>query len=87
MIDRIDFSEYDNKINARIEVETMSEPYNREELEHAARAAMDQQEEEANKEPYVERPKSLRIFAWVLFGILLVGIALYYFWIAKGGLL
>ena len=65
----------------------MSEIYNREELEHAAREAMEKQEEEANKEPYVERPKGLRIFAWVLFVILLVGIALYYFWIAKGGFL
>ena len=65
----------------------MSEPYNREELEHAARNAMDKQEQaqEQQQEPYVERPKSLRIFAWILFGILLVGIALYYFWIAKGG--
>ena len=65
----------------------MNEPYNREELEHAARDAMDKQEQaqEQQQEPYVERPKSLRIFAWILFGILMVGIALYYFWIAKGG--
>ena len=65
----------------------MCEPYNREELEHAARDAMDKQEQaqEQQQEPYVERPKSLRIFAWILFGILMVGIALYYFWIAKGG--
>ena len=37
------------------------------------------------KEPYVERPKGQRIFAWVLFGIIIAGVLLYYFWIAKGG--
>ncbi len=65
----------------------MNEFNNREELEHAAREAMEKQEQEENQEPYAERPKSLRILAWVLFGVLLVGIALYYFWIAKGGFL
>lgn len=65
----------------------MNEYNNREELEHAAREAMEKQEKEANQEPYVERPKNLRVFAWALFGILMVCIALYYFWIAKGGFL
>lgn len=36
------------------------------------------------KEPYVERPRGQRIFAWVLFGIMVVSVILYYYWIAKG---
>ena len=37
------------------------------------------------KEPYVERPTGQRIFAWVLFAIIIAGVLLYSFWIAKGG--
>ena len=36
------------------------------------------------KEPYVERPLSQRIFAWILAGVVIVGVILYYYWIAKG---
>ena len=36
-------------------------------------------------EPYVERPKGQRIFAWVLAGIVILGVIFYYFWIARGG--
>lgn len=35
--------------------------------------------------PYVERPRGQRIFAWVLAGIVILGVILYYFWIARGG--
>ncbi len=34
--------------------------------------------------PYVERPRSHRILAWCLFVIMLIGIALWYYWIARG---
>ena len=36
------------------------------------------------KEPYVERPLGQRIFAWVLFGVVVLGVILYYYWIANG---
>ena len=64
----------------------MNEYSNREELEHAAMEAMEKQQQEENREPYVERPKSHRILAWALLGAVIVGVLLYYFWIAKGGI-
>lgn len=54
-----------------------------EELEHAAMEAIEKQEQE--KEPYVERSKGVRIFAWVLLALVVIGVLLYYFWIAKAG--
>ena len=65
----------------------MKEYTSSEELEHASREAMEAQQAEENKEPYVERPKSQRILAWVLLGAVIVGVLLYYFWISKGGFL
>ena len=57
----------------------------REELEHDAMAAAEKQEAEENKEPYVERSKGIRALAWVLFALVVIGVILYYFWIARGG--
>ena len=37
------------------------------------------------QEPYVERPRGQRVFAWILAGIVILGVILYYFWIARGG--
>ena len=65
----------------------MKEYTSSEELEHASREAMEAQQAEESKEPYVERPKSQRILAWVLLGAVIVGVLLYYFWISKGGFL
>ena len=45
------------------------------------------QEQEAEKEPYVPRTRGIRILAWTLFALILIGVALYYFWIAKAGTL
>ncbi len=37
----------------------------------------------SSEEPeYVERPRSTRIFAWVLLTIVVIGVILYYLWIA-----
>ncbi len=33
-------------------------------------------------EKYVERPKEQRILAWALFGVVVLGVILYYCWIA-----
>lgn len=33
-------------------------------------------------EHYVERPKGQRILAWVLFGLVALGVILYYFWLS-----
>ena len=59
----------------------------KEELEHLASesAKAAEEQEQAQKEVYVERPKAHRILAWVLFVLLVIGIILYYFWIFKGG--
>ena len=65
----------------------MSEYKNREELEHEAMEALDRQQAEAERGEYVERPKSQRVLAWVLAGIVIAGVILYYFWIFKGGVL
>lgn len=35
-------------------------------------------------EPYVERPRGQRILAWVLLVIVVIGVILWYYWIAKG---
>jgi len=43
-----------------------------------------QQEPQQEPEPYVERPRSQRIFAWILFVIVVIGVILWYYWIAKG---
>ena len=53
---------------------------NREELEHQAMEELAKQQEE--KPEYVERPKGQRILAWVLFGLVAVGVLLYYGWIS-----
>ena len=53
---------------------------NRESLENLARENENQLEAQA--EPYVERPKSQRILAWVLFGLVALGVILYYFWLS-----
>ena len=57
----------------------MTEP-NREELEHQAMEAAAQQEQEKNE--YVERPRSHRVLAWILVGVMIVGVLLYYGWIS-----
>ena len=53
---------------------------NREELEHQAMEEIARQEEE--KPEYVERPRFHRVLAWILFGVMVVGILLYYAWIS-----
>lgn len=57
----------------------------REELEHAAMQAIEKQQKEAEKEPYVPRSGGIRVLAWTLFALLLIGLAFYFFWIAKAG--
>ena len=52
---------------------------NREELEHKAFEELEKQEQ---KTEYVERPKSQRILAWILAGVVAVGVLLYFAWIA-----
>ena len=39
-------------------------------------------EQEPEKQEYVERPLGVRIFAWVLAGIMILGVLLYYGWIS-----
>lgn len=41
-----------------------------------------QEPQEQPEHPYTPRPKWQIILAWVLFGIMVVGILLYYYWIA-----
>ena len=62
----------------------MNEHLNRDELEHLAMQEQEKQEREAEKEPYVERPKWHRVFAWILAVIMVIGVLLYYYWIARG---
>ena len=38
--------------------------------------------QEEQKETYVERPKSQRVLAWILAGVVIVGVILYYGWIS-----
>ena len=52
---------------------------NRAELEHKALEAL---EREAQKNEYVERPRSQRVLAWILAGVVVVGVLLYFGWIA-----
>ena len=52
---------------------------NREELEHQAMEAAARREE---KQEYVERSKGIRILAWILAGLMIVGVAFYYCWIS-----
>lgn len=40
------------------------------------------QAQKDSEEHYTERPKHQRILAWVLIGLLLVGLFFYYYWIA-----
>ncbi|MBQ2154733.1 MAG: hypothetical protein II437_06715 [Oscillospiraceae bacterium] len=63
----------------------MADYKSREELEHQAMDAVAQQKAEEDKEHYVERPKAHRILAWILICAVIVGVILYYFWIAKAG--
>ena len=53
---------------------------NRESLENLARENENQLEAQA--EPYVERPRSQRMLAWVLLALVVLGVLLYYGWIA-----
>ncbi len=53
---------------------------NREELEHQAIHETEKQNQEPA--PYVERPRSQRILAWILAGLVIVGVLLYFGWIA-----
>ena len=53
---------------------------NHEELEHEALAQQSSAEQEPA--PYVERPRSQRILAWILAGLVTVGVLLYLGWIA-----
>ena len=57
----------------------------KDQLEHIALTAQGKLEEDQEKEPYVERPKSQRVLAWVLVLLVILGVILYYFWIFKGG--
>lgn len=52
---------------------------NREELEYQAQEELKKQEETTE---YVERPKSHRVLAWILAGVMVVGVLLYFAWIA-----
>ena len=52
---------------------------NREELEHLALSEL---EHEMEKSEYVERPKSQRILAWILAGVVVIGVLLYFGWIS-----
>ena len=42
----------------------------------------EQAQHEAEKTPYVERPKSVRILAWVLAVLMIIGVLLYFGWIS-----
>ena len=53
---------------------------NREELEHKALDEMAKQQKPS--EPYVERPKSQRMLAWILAGVMIVGVILYFGWLS-----
>ena len=53
---------------------------NRDELEHKALQELEKQLTEPQK--YVERPKFHRVMAWVLFGVVVLGVLLYYAWIS-----
>lgn len=53
---------------------------NREELEHRAEQELNQQEQQP--EPYVERPRSQRVLAWILAGAVVLGVILSYCWIS-----
>ena len=43
-----------------------------------------QDEPKQEPEPYVERPRGQRILAWVLLVIVIIGVILWYYWIARG---
>ena len=43
-----------------------------------------EEEPKQETEPCVERPRSQRILAWVLFVIFIIGVIFWYYWIAKG---
>jgi hypothetical protein len=53
---------------------------NREELEHNAAEELNRQEQQP--QPYVERPKSQRVLAWILAGVVILGVILSYCWIS-----
>lgn len=53
---------------------------NREELTHLADEEIEKRENQPA--PYVERPKSHRVMAWILTGLIVAGVLLYYAWIA-----
>jgi len=57
---------------------TQKEP-SREALEHQA---LEEQNVQAEKQEYVERPKFQRILAWILAGVVIVGVLLYTAWVA-----
>lgn len=49
-------------------------------LEHQALEELEKQNAETT--PYVERPRSQRILAWILAGVVIVGVLFYFGWIA-----
>lgn len=54
-----------------------------EELEQEAPEAQElENQQETQAAPYVERPKSQRVLAWVLLVLVVLGVLLYYGWIA-----
>ena len=53
---------------------------NREQLEHKALEELEKQNQSA--EPYVERPKGQRMLAWILAGVVIVGVILYFGWLS-----
>lgn len=55
-------------------------PMNREELTHLADEEIEKQEQQPT--PYVERPRSHRVLAWILTGVMVVGVLLYVAWLA-----
>lgn len=57
---------------------SQNEP-SRETLEHQAIEELNAQ---TQKQEYVERPKSQRILAWILACVVIVGVLLYFGWIA-----
>ena len=54
-----------------------------EELEQEPREELKEEEQtQPQPEPYVERPRSQRVLAWILTGIMVLGVLLYYAWIS-----
>ena len=52
------------------------------EAETAAETPAEQPDPALQSDHYVERPRSQRILAWVLFGLVALGVILYCMWLA-----